>query len=691
MKKYLMKGFAAIVFCGAIASCSRDLGADDGAVQSTVQETYEKAFITQFGQPASTQNWGFGPSTTAKTRTVSNNIIPGKVWPQKAGTRGETVWVQEEQYYKVPDGFNPSDGETVEVKGYNNVTYGVLTFHGNNNTISVADNSKNHYDHYIIRKAISFTPYFDMDQAYFQMTGDWNDSFYCSDNDEAFSTWGNSWWGVHNNGEMNLSGNVKSGHTYRIWYDNSDVQFWGLKLYHQGNVEVVIPANNNQNNEQSSEQNNEQNSEQNNEQTDQGGETTNTGTSTTLYNQNNVICSVTDEFPARFDQSYFDTIKDNMREFGKTTSNNNFEFVSTGPFDFSVIYSVTSAHDEVGFYYYNPAAGETVDNRTEVKFVDDIQYPGNYYRVDRSWDHYYTPGPLDSDKIWEWGDVSAVVAKIFTIDVPVGYRVGFWIQNSDPYPRFYSNQSLNTSDNLYYSAVVNLEDDTFLVGLEDWWSVWGGDNDCNDIIMSVKKGTTPPTIVVPDEEFQEIVVLAEDLTIDDAHPDFDFNDVVFKVRHYTAGDRTGKTEVTVLAAGGTLPLYIDDQEVHAKFAEENPNKVITTGTMINTYGGRHSEYATPTFEVTASGSTIQDIANSIKLQVQKFGKLIDITAPVGAVPAKIAVTTDFLLIDWCDERTDINNKFTDKEGNPLFSKYVQGQLDNDWYRLLHISNTQTNQ
>ena len=74
MKKYLMKGFAAIVFCGAIASCSHDLGADDGAVQSTVQETYEKAFVTQFGQPASTQNWGFGPNTTAKTRAVNHNI-----------------------------------------------------------------------------------------------------------------------------------------------------------------------------------------------------------------------------------------------------------------------------------------------------------------------------------------------------------------------------------------------------------------------------------------------------------------------------------------------------------------------------------------------------------------------------------------------------------------------------------------
>ena len=68
MKKYLMKGFAAIVFCGSIASCSHDFGDESGTVQNTVQETYEKAFVTRFGEPASTQTWGFG-SGKAMTRS----------------------------------------------------------------------------------------------------------------------------------------------------------------------------------------------------------------------------------------------------------------------------------------------------------------------------------------------------------------------------------------------------------------------------------------------------------------------------------------------------------------------------------------------------------------------------------------------------------------------------------------------
>ena len=70
MKKYLMKGFAAIVFCGAIASCSHDMDSGSDAVQSKVQETYEKAFVTRFGTPASTQTWGFGTSAKANTRAA---------------------------------------------------------------------------------------------------------------------------------------------------------------------------------------------------------------------------------------------------------------------------------------------------------------------------------------------------------------------------------------------------------------------------------------------------------------------------------------------------------------------------------------------------------------------------------------------------------------------------------------------
>ena len=71
MKKYLMRGIAALFFGAAIASCSHDIETGSGAVQTTVQETYEKAFITHFGEPASTQTWGFGPSASG-TRALES-------------------------------------------------------------------------------------------------------------------------------------------------------------------------------------------------------------------------------------------------------------------------------------------------------------------------------------------------------------------------------------------------------------------------------------------------------------------------------------------------------------------------------------------------------------------------------------------------------------------------------------------
>lgn len=219
------------------------------------------------------------------------------------------------------------------------------------------------------------------------------------------------------------------------------------------------------------------------------------------------------------------------------------------------------------------------------------------------------------------------------------------------------------------------------VGFEDWH-----DFDYNDVIFEVTGTEGGEKIEVEEiEESDEIVVLAEDLTIDDVKPDFDFNDVVFKVSRYTSGDKTGQVWVTLLAAGGTLHLTVDGHEVHEEFAKTNPDKVIVTTTMINTAENAHTAYKTASFQVTnPSGSNIQDIAKNIPVVVTKFGELITLDAPTGGVPAKIAVGTDFLTdpnLGWCDERKDIDEKYYVK-GTPLFSEYVQGKLDDNWYTLI---------
>ena len=71
MKKYLVTGMAAMMFCGVFTSCSRDMDLS-GNAQQQIQATYEEAFQTRFGQPAANQDWGFGTSRSNTRKENAN-------------------------------------------------------------------------------------------------------------------------------------------------------------------------------------------------------------------------------------------------------------------------------------------------------------------------------------------------------------------------------------------------------------------------------------------------------------------------------------------------------------------------------------------------------------------------------------------------------------------------------------------
>ena len=67
-----MTGMAAIAFCAAFTSCSKneslyDPEAKDAMEVSQIYEAYNQAFIKTFGQPAANQDWGFGSGATTRT------------------------------------------------------------------------------------------------------------------------------------------------------------------------------------------------------------------------------------------------------------------------------------------------------------------------------------------------------------------------------------------------------------------------------------------------------------------------------------------------------------------------------------------------------------------------------------------------------------------------------------------------
>lgn len=184
----------------------------------------------------------------------------------------------------------------------------------------------------------------------------------------------------------------------------------------------------------------------------------------------------------------------------------------------------------------------------------------------------------------------------------------------------------------------------YFVGLDfhkEWNNPQDYDGYYNDWIICITEG-----IMKGDYR-----IIAEDLSVDEKG-DFDFNDVVFDIKFL---DET-KARITLLAAGGTLPLYILDKEVHAEFG-------VAVSEMVNT-GMMEKDYVE--FEITCEHGWNP---NNVPVYVQKNGKMVELKADLGKAPAKICVKNFF---KWCNERQSIEAKY------PRFINYVKDQ-NIKWY------------
>ena len=608
MKKYLMKGFAAIVFCGAIASCSHDIESGSDAVQSKVQETYEKAFVTRFGTPASTQTWGFGTSAKANTRAANTE---------------HNQWAAVDNIYKllVPPALTP--GQIQRVKVYFQ------------------------YNRYLTYEDPHLTDFF-VQQVYEGST-----------DPGALST------------EVYTAGNgtrvVAGDHMDKLTVGVAETHINDFNSADCGESTVLNNGT-------------KQNDYVPDGTTHQDKITLMLGESTEYVGfwcsegsvQHNDCCAL-----AGADVIDAWATSDEVKAWAQA---NNIDLGSTvvDEWDRSFVgldYEQVSPEDLFRQKYVWPDG-----NRSEVKVWDFCSDTNNTHKV-------MLNGQL----------VDANTVPNDQLLFPNGEPVK-WVDDNT---NMYLGQNLGTNQNTfnkqengvkYYDldalydcinqgAYPKLNNMEFIKGLG------GRDYVFSDWIVTL----TPAKRFDIEEEVDEIVVLAEDLTIDDARPDFDFNDVVFKVTQYKSGAKSGQVWVTLLAAGGTLPLTVDGHEVHEEFANANPDKTILVTTMINTAKNGHTAYKTASFQVTnPRGSNIQEIANNIPVVVTKFGEQILLVAPTGGVPSKIAVKTDFLTDPgrgWCDERQDIDEKYN-VQATPLFKSYVRGELDDNWYTLITTKGNQ---
>ena len=230
-------------------------------------------------------------------------------------------------------------------------------------------------------------------------------------------------------------------------------------------------------------------------------------------------------------------------------------------------------------------------------------------------------------------------------DVSGMYFVGF---DFESLPKADNSNLVNTNEWLGKEVAEGSADAVQVNG--KWYLVGGADGYYSDWIVRI----------IPGEKKAvkgDIRVIAEDLSVNE-NSDFDFNDVVFDVKFNYP--EQNKTTITLLAAGGTLPLYVGGQEVHKMFG-------VSTKTMVNTGAG--ASKAPVSFVL---DGTFENNAKNIVVKVERESVPVEITAERGKVASKIAVGSDY---EWCKERQDIEVKY------PAFGKYVKGEVGDNWWEI----------
>ena len=609
MKKYLMTGMAAVVFGGLFTSCSHDIE-DGGSTQEQIQKTYEKAFVTRFGQPVADLDWGFG-STQANTREENANanewadpdkeygglLVPPPLTDEQIAVVKEYFQSVKNIPYNDPQWTNffiqqVYKGHTGAKTGTNpayNEPYSPEAYMALNGTTELY--ASDYMDHLAA---------IDEENNFFDHINNFNHGD-CGENHEVLDNGGNANDGPFHTDKIML---MQNSTTKSFGYFNSNGS-----LYHNEYTGLVS-------------------------------------------------WTVIDDWAKNHYDGYDGCLDD---DWNRSYMGFDFEQMIEG--------QCYANENEAWDYSTNPATfkGGTPKHLTIY---------GEYYIngvKQTNYEYLYNGQPVKmlSDQMNRYCGT-----KITVTDQQLYTRLEDANNNNA-----YIGMQLNTDviDGLLAQGYLPIDNKS----LREWAIVGGcADGYYSDWIVTLAEAKTENT---PQDEWEAIRVIAEDLTVEsdkEGNSDFDFNDVVFDVRRCISGPSQGTVQVILKAAGGTLPLYLDGQEVHELYKAANPTLDIDQYTMINTHAESKglkgkSNLADITFTPTSySGSTIREIANSINVYVVKGDKPCELKAPKGDVASKIAVGTDF---EWCNERQDIDDKYSLNDGTSLLKEYVKGALGTEWY------------
>lgn len=240
----------------------------------------------------------------------------------------------------------------------------------------------------------------------------------------------------------------------------------------------------------------------------------------------------------------------------------------------------------------------------------------------------------------------------------------------------------------------------FVVGGEDWYA-WG-DYDLNDVVFFVEnidpEETWPPFSVV-DKDVIDVpyqwVIACEDL----GSTDFDFNDVVFGISDVVKDEQTSTAtvDVTALASGGTLPVYLYYGNSDTPIIPDNTNKGefhswfgnYSTSTVINAHsfngpGVTATVTVDPDFTLECCTSVKEEGESGnmggFKVEIHhKDGKVVLNAANpniennnIGAAPQMICVPYTWL---WPRENVSIDSVYED------FLEWCKNRnYNHDWHK-----------
>lgn len=759
MKKYLMTAAAALALGGIFSGCTKDTDFSGSSTSLTqdVQRTYEEAFLTKFGRPAEGVDWGFSSSNNATTRaftratmptqpTFRDNLTSAITQPTMPTTYHNTIAEVEGdtnvKYTKTYQGYNTGDAiyvdslystlnqpqNTADMTIYVNgtVTLDYQTNQNSNGTkICVTEGStlilkqvSNNLTVYLADKAtldlrqINGTATFQNSNAAIYMK---SKSRVLANNlslvnsvkllnaggtitatnltlDQACTLWNegtinvtntltltNTGCGMYNaSGKTVTAGKIDLINNDCLLYNEGTVKSNGEIKLHNSSAEIV----------------NNGTLEGTALNMGAGGKMYNVGTTTIsgktdLTNSNSKWMNDGQYTSGSFDVDNYS--KQNYNNC-KLTVLGNFH-LNQGEFVLNANASVVCSSftwEDTSNFWLNSKSMVKVENTLLTQNANSdygFRGVGSDYAV------------IQAKEIAHEGNEQFRMSYFGKLYVDTKKHFGQWYKDAPSntnQPAYYYESSVKFSftdaadaNVVKSTAPVSIPSGTCSPGYK------GGDNTGDNDDEEEEQDTDP----------ESIMVVAEDLsTYIDSNgkdmADFDFNDVVFKVKKGSS-----VVNITLLAAGGTLPLTVGGTEGETE-QDLGGNDVlkyevhklfkVSTGTMVNTNATTSGatrdavEFNIPYPDGVNASNTIYEIANAIPIRVLRgerwdaLDKAIPVTSDTGSriTASKIAVDDSY---QWCNERQHIDTKFQyiDSYGNnkgSRFRLYLNRQLRGKWWK-----------